>query len=101
MKGPFKVQCWLKKLYRRGPRFQQFSRSLERTRHFTSSQMELHQSHLLQKMIRHCYQNVPYYRDLFRELKLKPDAIQYPEDLKKLPLLDKKTVQANFDKMLS
>jgi phenylacetate-CoA ligase len=38
-------------------------------------------------------QHVPYYRDLFRSLALKPSDIQTAHDLAKLPLLDKQQIQ--------
>jgi len=52
-------------------------------------------------MIRHCVQNVPYYQDLFCQLKLKPENIQTPADLSLLPILDKQTVNQNFDRLIA
>lgn len=101
MKGPFKVQCWLKKLYRRGPRFHYHAGVLDSTQRYTAEQLQAYQGKLLEKMVRHCYQHVPYYQDLFHELKLKPEDFRKPADLEKLPLLDKKTVQENYDRMIS
>jgi phenylacetate-CoA ligase len=101
MKGPFKVQCWLKKIYRHGPRFQQHFSNLKHTQSFNPEQLKTYQSKMLQKIVHHCYQYVPYYQDLFRALKLTPESIQKPIDLEKLPLLDKKTVQENYDRLIS
>ncbi len=101
MKGPFKVQCWLKKLYRRGPRFQKYAENLQYSQFYKPAHLKAFQGRLLKRMVRHCYESVPYYQDLFRTLKLSPDDIQRPEDLLKLPLLDKKTVQENYDRMIS
>lgn len=101
MKGPFKVQCWLKKLYRRGPRFQRHAGSLQRTQFYTPQDLKIYQGKLLQRMVQHCCRNVPYYQDLFRNLGLKPEDIQTPADLEKLPLLDKKMVQDNYDRLIS
>jgi phenylacetate-CoA ligase len=39
--------------------------------------------------------HVPYYRDLFHSLGLSPDDIRRPEDLRKLPILEKDLVRAN------
>lgn len=100
-KTSFRVQCWLKKLYRRGPRFRHFANSLEKTHNYPLAQLQDYQADLLRKMVEHCYQDVPYYQELFQELRLKPEDFQTVEDLKKLPLLDKKTVQENYDKMIS
>jgi phenylacetate-coenzyme A ligase PaaK-like adenylate-forming protein len=43
----------------------------------------------LRKLIKHSVDTVPYYHDLFKNLKLKPEDIQSYDDLKKLPILTK------------
>lgn len=101
MLSKFEIECWLKRLYRRGPRFRQMRRELEVSQHFTPEEIREYQNRQLRAMVTHCYQNVPYYRDLFRQLKLDPESIRTRDDLQKLPLLDKKVVQENFDKFIS
>lgn len=52
----------------------------------------LNQLHLgrLQNLVRHCYQNSPFYRERFDAAGLKPGDIQSLEDFKrKVPLTDK------------
>jgi len=44
----------------------------------------------LRRLIRHAYEKVPYYRELFYSLKIKPYDIRKLEDLQKLPLTTKK-----------
>ncbi len=97
----FEIQCWLRKLYRRGTRFQQYVKVLADTHDLDSAGLRVYQEKLLHKMVRHCNKNVPYYRDLFRELKIRPDDIRTLQDLSKLPLIDKKTVQGNLDRFIS
>ena len=55
----------------------------------------------LQKMVKYCYKNVPYYHDLFNNGGINPDRIRSLEDLKLLPLLTKETVNKQPDKFLS
>ena len=43
----------------------------------------------LRRIIRHAYENVPYYRERWKSLKLVPADIQCREDLAKLPILTK------------
>ena len=100
MKPLFEFQCWMKRLYRQGPHFQKHLKLLERSQNYPIDAIRFYQNEQLRKMIRHCHQNIPYYRDLFTELQLQPDDIQTVEDLRKLPLMDKKTVRANFDKLI-
>lgn len=100
MKPLFEFQCWMKRLYRQGPHFQKYLKFLERSQNYSSDAIRFYQNEKLRKIVRHSYQNIPYYRDQFNQLNLKPDDIQTVDDLKKLPMLDKKTVRANFDKLI-
>lgn len=55
----------------------------------------------LKKMIIHSYNNVPFYRELFIRANINPDDIKKIEDLQKLPIITKKDIQANYDKILA
>lgn len=55
----------------------------------------------LRKMIRHCYNTVPYYRDLFQEGGINPDSIKTLEDLKALPVLTKQVVNEQPERFIS
>lgn len=101
MKASFKVQCWLKRLYRRGFRFQKYLQMLRHSQFRTPEQLQQYQNQALHKMVSHCYKNVPFYQDLFRSLRMLPGDIKTSADLRKLPFLDKKTVQENYDKLIS
>lgn len=63
-----------------------------------SSRDELHaiQSGLLRRLIRHAYQHTVHYREVMDRIGLTPDDIQTPEDLRKLPLLDKETARTRI-----
>lgn len=59
------------------------------------------QNQRLQALVRHCYENVPYYTRLFDSLNLKPSDIQSRQDLQKLPILTKQMVRDNYAKLIS
>ena len=59
------------------------------------------QNQRLQALVRHCYENVPYYTRLFDSLNLKPADIQTRDDLQKLPILTKQMVRDNFTDLIS
>ena len=59
------------------------------------------QNNKLQKLIRHCYENVPYYRTVFDERHLSPDDIRTRADLAKLPVLTKQIIKEHFDELTS
>jgi len=48
----------------------------------------------LHSMVGFCYENIPYYQELFANLGLKPGDITKLEDLVKIPVLDKCTLLA-------
>ena len=54
----------------------------------------------LQKLIRHCYDHVPYYTKLFNRLNLQPEDIQAGHDLVKLPVLTKQIIRDNYDDLV-
>lgn len=52
---------------------------------------------LLRRLVRHAYLHTPYYREVLDERGLTIDDIATPEDLQKLPLLDRDTVRLSLD----
>lgn len=101
MEPLFEFQGWIKKAYRQGPVFNRYLRRLEDSAHYSPEKLRRLQSWYLQKMVRHCYRNIPYYQDLFRSLKLTPEHIKSIDDLKRLPLMDKRIVNENYDKLIA
>jgi phenylacetate-CoA ligase len=55
--------------------------------------LQKYQEEKLRILIKHSVETVPYYRDLFDELKLKPKDIKTHIDLKKLPILTKANIK--------
>ena len=53
----------------------------------------------LRKMVRFCYDEVPYYKDMFNEAGIDPASIKTADDLTALPILDKQVVRENIDKL--
>lgn len=54
------------------------------------------QSERLRRLVRHAYETVPMYQDIFRERGLRCDDIQSRDDLPKLPVITKDTFRRNF-----
>ncbi len=55
----------------------------------------------LRAFVRHCAVTVPYYRNLFRELGVRPEEIRDIDDLKAFPVLTKATVQERGNEFVS
>jgi phenylacetate-CoA ligase len=68
-------------------------RLLNESQFWTRSQIDEFQNDRLRKLIEHCVSSVPYYKDLFRELKLKSEDINTKDDLYKIPILSKEMIK--------
>ena len=70
-----------------------YSRLLQASENWPRQGLEDFRNRKIQKLIAHCYENVPYYRRLMEKHKIHPRDIQGAEDLAKLPILTKDTVR--------
>lgn len=59
--------------------------------------LKIEQEKQLRGLIAYAYDQVPYYRTLFKELNLLPQDIRTIEDLEKLPILTKDVIKANWE----
>lgn len=62
---------------------------LQKSKYWSSEQLDEFQRDRLKLLINHAYKNVPYYHDLFNSLNLSPVDIRTKEDLLKLPVISK------------
>lgn len=83
---------------RYGKVFEKYYNFLKKSENFSLNELINYQNEELKLLIKHCYENVPYYTELFREIGIIPDDIDSKEDLEKLPILTKETVIKNKEK---
>lgn len=62
---------------------------LQKSQYWNRDQIDEYQNRKLHDLIVHSYKNVPFYTNLFNDLRIKPEDIQTKEDLVKLPILTK------------
>ncbi len=55
----------------------------------------------LKKLLKHCYEQVPYWQEKFKQLGMTPEDIQTYEDFRRLPVTTKQDIRANKDKMIA
>lgn len=84
-----------------GSRVQAKLKELRRTDRLDATQLRQLQDTKLQRLVRHCYDTVPYYTQLFDRLGIKPEQIKTREDLALLPVLTKQTIRDNYDNLFS
>lgn len=60
---------------------------------WSKSEIEYYQNERLRELIKHAYETVPYYNELFKKLRLLPSDIKTKDDLTKLPVLTKDIIK--------
>jgi phenylacetate-CoA ligase len=68
---------------------------LLKSQYWTKDKLISYQEMRLQDLIRHVYENVPYYKEWFRSHGIKPENIKHLEDLYKLPVISKTEIRKN------
>lgn len=89
------------KLNRYNKEFNKTLHSYKQRSNWTYEQKCEFRDERLQKMVRYCYQSVPYYRKIFDEYGINPDSINTLDDLKVIPILTKNMVKDNFKDLIS
>lgn len=86
------VKSWQSKLYYRRWKF-----FIESSEYWPKSKLERYQLEKLQKLLFHCHDNVPYYKQLFREIDFNPNDLTKLSQLGELPILTKDTVRERIE----
>ncbi|HEX7335251.1 MAG TPA: hypothetical protein VF290_27365 [Pyrinomonadaceae bacterium] len=73
--------------------------TFEKSQWYTKEEQTLYQERLLRRITEHAYRHVPYYRDLFDSIRLKPADICRLSDLNKLPLLTREVLSSQFGRL--
>jgi len=84
-----------------GPEFERQLQELVDSDKWSVSEIEAYQNEKLQALVRHAYENIPYYRERWKALKISPVDIRSRDDLHKLPVLTKEEVRQNADRFVS
>src|SRR5665648_516292 len=74
---------------------------LQESQWWSKEKLEEYQMRELEKLLKHAYENVPYYRRVFDERGLKPKDIQSLIDLKKLPYMTKEIIRDNLEDLIA
>ncbi len=74
---------------------------LTKSQWWTRQQIDEFQNEKLRELIKHSYENVPYYNELFKSLNLTPGDIKSKDDLYKIPVLTKGDIRRNYPDKLT
>ena len=88
-------------VFKYGPGYRKNLKQLCVSQFYSEEELEAYKNEKLKAIIRHSYNNVQYYNELFNKLKLKPEDICTANDLHKLPVITKQDIIDNYDKFIS
>lgn len=74
---------------------------LERTQWLSTDEIKKIQWIKLKSLLEYAYINVPYHHHVFKKLNITPKEIVFPEDFRKLPILDKEDIKNNITDITS
>ena len=76
---------------------QKYLEQYERSQYYPPEKIEEQQFHLLKNLLIHAQKNCPFYTNRFQEAGFDPFRFNSMTELKKIPALTKKDIQANLD----
>lgn len=88
------------RLLRHGGRYRAYCRELTESQWWNQADLQADQNERLRRLIAYCYEQIPYYRDLFDRLRLGPGDVRTTADLQALPILEKETVRSQPNRFL-
>ena len=86
---------------RKGSKTLKYLKELNKTQWLPRAELEVYQNKKLRSLVKHAYDNVPYYHKTFRKLGLRPEGIGNKKDLLKLPILTKSLIRKNYQDLIA
>ena len=68
---------------------------------YSKDEIDKYQLTKLQQLVKYSYENVPYYKDLFDKIEIKPKDIKNLDDFQKIPFLTKEIIRRNSNNLKS
>ncbi|WP_404492459.1 phenylacetate--CoA ligase family protein [Bacillus sp. RC51] len=81
--------------------YKEYVKFLESSQEWNKEKIEEFQNLQLKLLIKHAYENVPYYQETYNEYGIKVADIQDISDLNKLPFTNKQIVKDNAEKFIA
>jgi phenylacetate-CoA ligase len=76
-------------------------RKMEHSQYLQRSDLQALQWERLREILKYAFERNQFYRNCFKESNLHPSDIKSPEDLKKIPILEKKEIQKDPKRLIS
>src|SRR5690606_16994821 len=91
----------LRNCYPGGVELRRRQRLLERTQWLSPDELQAWQLEGLQRIVRHAYDNVPFYRELYTREQVHPSDIRSIEDFQALPFLTRDHVREHLERLVA
>jgi phenylacetate-CoA ligase len=72
---------------------------LNKSQWWSYSEIEKYQLKKLKQLLKHAYNNVPFYHEVFKKINFKPEYVSHIKDMNKIPILTKEIINKNFNKL--
>lgn len=72
-------------------------KELEQSQWWTREQINEYQAKRLKQLVSNAYQHVPYYRELMKEHRIRPEEIRSVQDLQRFPFLTKQLIKQHTE----
>jgi phenylacetate-CoA ligase len=86
---------------RYGGEYAKYSELFTESQWFSRERLIAYQDEKLRELVAHAYSTVPYYRDLFDKIGLKPQDVRGTSDLHKIPVLRKEAFKDDPQRLIS
>jgi len=87
---------------RMGKKYREMLTFLERTQYWSKTNWEEYQKTKIFELLNYCYDNVPYYKNLFDRNRIRIESKRnILKEFSKIPFMNKKTVRENFNFLIS
>ena len=81
--------------------FRRLYRQITQTQWYTQAQLEAFQLEQLQRLVRHAWETVPYYRRVMEEHGIRPDDIRQLDDIRRFPIMSKDDLKKAGEEIVS
>jgi phenylacetate-CoA ligase len=88
-------------LYPNGIVKHQRLQKLEKTQWFSLDELKAWQFMRIKALLKYAYEHVPYYRELYQRMRIRPEDIRDFEDFQNLPFITKEDINNNLDLFVS
>lgn len=76
-------------------------KELNRNEYLSSQELHEIRNEKIRRLVKHCYDTVPYYHQLFDREGIRPEDIRTADDLQRIPILTKQIIRDNYDALFS